>query len=65
MGPESRPGWRFAGLFTESPPWPGRPPPRRHRAAADAAVMADFLVVLGIVAFIAAMLGLIRGLERV
>jgi hypothetical protein len=47
------------------------PPPRRlrllrgHRLRRDAGGMADFLVVVGIVVFVAAMLGLIWGLERV
>ncbi|GAA5200097.1 hypothetical protein GCM10023322_77210 [Rugosimonospora acidiphila] len=42
---------------------------RIHRAATGPGIrlrsMADFLVVLGIVAFVAAMLGVIKALERV
>jgi hypothetical protein len=39
--------------------------PRRHRARGDPASMADVLVVIGVVVFVAAMLGLIGGLERI
>src|SRR5262249_27533152 len=51
--------------FTFSLPRPRALSPRRHRALHDAACMADLLVVAGIVVFVAAMLGLIWGLERV
>jgi hypothetical protein len=46
-------------------PLPGRCPPRIHRRAGDDGFMADFLVVVGIIAFVAAMLALIWGLERI
>jgi hypothetical protein len=52
-------------LFTDSPPHP----PGVHRSVTGVLVMlggmADFLVVLGIVIFVAAMLGLIWGLARI
>jgi hypothetical protein len=54
-----------AGAFTGSPPQPGWLSPRRHRGSRKATGMADFFVVVGIVAFVGAMLGLIWGLERV
>lgn len=53
------------GLFTGFLPGP----PHVHRCVyrlwADAGAMADFLVVVAVVAFVAAMLALIWGLERV
>jgi hypothetical protein len=51
--------------FTVSPPVIGIRLPRRYLCRRDAGGMADFLVVVGIVVFVAAMLGLIWGLERV
>jgi hypothetical protein len=52
-------------LFTVSPlPADGRSP-RSYRLVGDAVSMADFLVVVGIVLFVAAMLGLIWGLARI
>jgi hypothetical protein len=46
------------------PPWPARSP-RGHRRWSDDRDMADLLVVVAIVAFVAAMLGLIWALGRV
>jgi hypothetical protein len=46
------------------PPGPSRSPRGHHGRSKDLA-MADFLVVIGIVVFAAAMLGLIWGLERI
>jgi hypothetical protein len=44
----------------------GPPTNRTHKPIAEwGEKMADFLVVLGIIAFTVAMLGLMRGLERV
>jgi hypothetical protein len=57
----ARTGWEF----TDPPPPPPVRSPRRHRARADADGMADVWVVLGIVGFVAAMVGLIWCLERV
>ncbi|MET8306889.1 hypothetical protein [Micromonospora sp. NPDC005173] len=51
--------------FTDHPPAPAVHSRRRYRAWSDALSMADFLVVLGVIGFVAAMLGLIWGLERV
>jgi hypothetical protein len=39
--------------------------PRSHHGRSDYRAMADFLVIIGIVVFAAAMLGLIRALERI
>jgi hypothetical protein len=44
--------------------WAGASP-RLHRPGADTVFVADVLVVLGIVGFTLAMLGLIKGLDRV
>jgi hypothetical protein len=52
-------------LFTISPPPPAAIHRGVNRPLAILGLMADFLVVLGIVAFVAAMLGLIWGLERI
>jgi hypothetical protein len=51
--------------FTVSPPATRLCLPRRYLCRRDAGGMADFLVVVGIVVFVATMLGLIWGLERV
>ena len=53
--------WVVHHTFTAT----GRSPPRRYRLKVDAAYMADLLVVVGIVVFVAAMLGLISALQRV
>jgi hypothetical protein len=50
--------------FTVSPPATRLCLPRRYLCR-HSGRMADFLVVVGIVVFVAAMLGLIWGLERV
>jgi hypothetical protein len=54
-----------AAAFTVPPPVQVDRSPPGYRPGRQAAGMADLLVVLGVVAFVAAMLGLIRGLERV
>jgi hypothetical protein len=51
--------------FTVSLPLRARRLPRVYRCGRDAGGMADVLVIAGIVVFVAAMLGLIWGLERV
>jgi hypothetical protein len=51
--------------FTVYLPGPPRGSPRRYRQRPHAWLMADFLVVVAIVGFVAAMLGLIWGLDRV
>jgi hypothetical protein len=52
-------------LFTDPPPVRGALSLRRYRTYSDAGCMADLLAVVGIVVFVAAMIGLIWGLERV
>jgi len=51
--------------FTVYSPGSPRGSPRRYRQHRHAGFMADFLVVVAIVGFVAAMLGLIWGLDRV
>lgn len=51
--------------FTVFLPAPGRRSPLGYRSRSDARPMGDFLVIVGIVVFTAAMLGLIWALERV
>jgi hypothetical protein len=52
-------------LFTDFlPPRPSGSP-RGHHGQSDDRAMADFLVVIGIVVFVASMLGMIWGLERI
>jgi hypothetical protein len=53
------------GPFTDSLPLRAWHSPRIYQAISDDRPMADFLVIAGIVIFVAAMLGLIWGLERV
>jgi hypothetical protein len=55
----------FAFSFTYFLPRRRRSPPRSYRQWFETDFMADFLVVLGIVTFVAAMLALISGLGRV
>ena len=55
---------RAGAAFTVSPPPPGLRSPRGHRPRDDPGGMADFLVVVAVVAFVAAMLGLIWALGR-
>jgi hypothetical protein len=52
-------------LFTVLLPGPGSRPPRGYRPGGHALAMAAMLVVARIVVFVAAMLALIRGLERI
>jgi hypothetical protein len=52
-------------LFTVSPPPAGGGSPPGHRAAGDDRAMADFLVAVAIVVFVAAMLGLAWALDRI
>jgi len=51
--------------FTVSPPVPPRWLPRSYRRGGDHVVMADLPVVAAIAVFVLAMLGLIRGLDRI
>jgi hypothetical protein len=51
--------------FTVSPPRRAACSPLRHRRRRETCGMADVLVAAGIVAFVAAMLGLIWCLERI
>jgi hypothetical protein len=51
--------------FTDSPPSAGGGSPPGHRALADDRGMGDLLVAVGIVVFVAAMLGLAWALERI
>jgi hypothetical protein len=53
------------GSFTVSPLPPAGRSPRSYRLAGDAVGMADFLVIMGIIVFVLAVLGLIWGLERI
>jgi hypothetical protein len=55
----------WAGLFTVSPLAPAGRSPRIYRLVGDAVGMADLLVIVGVTVFVAAMLGLIWGLERI
>jgi hypothetical protein len=55
----------WAGLFTVSPLPPAGRSPRIYRLVGDAVGMADLLVIVGVTVFVAAMLGLIWGLERI
>jgi hypothetical protein len=59
--PPGRPGLSFTDFL---PPGTSRSP-RGHRGRSEDRAMADFLVVIAIVAFVVAMLGLIWGLERI
>jgi hypothetical protein len=52
-------------LFTVSPLPPAGRSPRIYRLVGDAVGMADLLVIVGVTVFVAAMLGLIWGLERI
>ena len=51
--------------FTLSPPIRRGWLPRSHRGGRNHVDMADFLVLAAIAVFVLAMLGLIRGLERI
>jgi hypothetical protein len=51
--------------FTDFLPLGPSRSPRGHHGRSDDLAMADFLVIIGIVVFVAAMLGLIWGLERI
>src|ERR1700683_460352 len=56
---------RRVGACTDFlPPGPSRSP-RCHQGRSEDRAMGDFLVIIGIVVFVAAMLGLIWGLERI
>jgi hypothetical protein len=50
--------------FTDSPPPPGGRSLPGHRGRSDDLAMADLLVVVAVVAFVAAMLGLTWALGR-
>jgi hypothetical protein len=51
--------------FTLSPPGGRARSPRRHRALSHHEGMGDFLVIVAVAVFVLAMLGLIRGLDRI
>jgi len=63
--PESLYTFEQMWTFTHFLP-PGRSrSPRGHHGRSEDRAMADFLVIIGIVVFVAAMLGLIWGLARI
>ncbi|GAA4555271.1 hypothetical protein GCM10023193_01200 [Planotetraspora kaengkrachanensis] len=51
--------------FTVSPLRRAATPPRLHQPRHDTVLVADVLVMLGIIGFTLAMLGLIWGLDRI
>ena len=64
MSCASRPS-RANASFTDFLPLGPSRSPRGHHGRSEDRAMADFLVIIGIAVFVAAMLGLIWGLERI